>query len=184
MPKRLLSSLTWKAGVAAAAFALAAGTGGTVIHFANASSSDDTPAVTSTNTHADDAGDNADDNATDGQDKADEVKADDSTDTSSADNNSTEHPDNFGATVSEDAKDGGVDGREIRDLAPGAEHRNSAATDAHDANADNTADDHAVDGEDKADDESDDHAVDGQQKADDANGDHEKSETDSDGSDD
>src|SRR4051794_36442988 len=124
MPKRLLSPLTWKAGVAVAAFALAAGTGAPTIHFANASSHDDTPAATSTNTHADDAGDNA----TDGQDKADDATADDTTsaDTGSANNDSTEHPDNFGKTVSEDAKDGGVDGREIRDLAPGAQHRNSA----------------------------------------------------------
>lgn len=188
MPKRLLSSLTWKVGVAAGAFALAAGTGATTIHFVNASSADDTPAVTTT--HADDTNEHA----TDGQQKADDAKADDSKadddasedTTATAGADSQDHPDNFGKTVSEDAKDGGVDGREIRDMAPGAAHRNSAATDAHKANADNTGDDandKADDSTDKADD-ADEHATDGQQKADDADGDHGRTESDTDGSDD
>jgi hypothetical protein len=181
MPKRLLSNLTWKAGVAAAAVALAAGTGATTIAFVNAS--DAKPAVTTPNEHASDtAGAHAGDKADDGTDtdKADDdTKAGDATttaedDATTAGNDAAEHPDNFGATVSEDAKDGGVDGREIRDLAPGAAHRNSAATDAHEANADATGGDQAKD----------EHAVDGQDKADDANGDHGKPATGTDTSDD
>ena len=175
MPKRLLSSLTWKAGVAAAAFALVAGTGGATIAFANASN--DKPAVTTPNEHANDT---AGDHAGDSTDKAD----DDSSTTVDANTDTTEHPDNFGATVSEDAKDGGVDGHEIRDLAPGAQHRSDKATAAHAANADNAGADDATDGQEKADDANDDHAVDGQEKADDANGDHGAPDTATDGTDD
>lgn len=47
------------------------------------------------------------------EDDAKDEVAKDATD----DTESKEHPDNFGAVVSEDAKDGGVDGQEISELA-------------------------------------------------------------------
>jgi hypothetical protein len=175
MPKRLLSSLTWKAGVAAAAVALVAGTGATTIAFVNAS--DDKPAVTTPNEHANDtAGDHVGDKTDDSTDPGDATKADDDTKTTADANDSTEH-DSFGAAVSEDAKDGGVDGRAIRDLAPGAAHRSDKATEAHDANADNG-------GDEANDDVKDEHATDGQEKADDANGEHGAPEATTDGTDD
>jgi hypothetical protein len=180
MPKRLLSSLTWKAGVAAAAFALAAGTGATTIHLINDSSTGDTPTVTSTSTHAsDDAGDKADED-TAGQDKADDTKAEDDTaddaaKTANAGTAPADHPDNFGAVVSADAKDG-VDGQQISDM---AHAKNAARTNTHAQNDTTDGHDKADDANDKADDANDDHEVDGQDKADDANDDHGKPETSS-----
>ncbi|MEN3271432.1 MAG: hypothetical protein V7636_193 [Actinomycetota bacterium] len=168
MPKRLLSSLSWKAGVAVAAFALAAGTGATTFSLVNDSSSGDTPTVTSTDTHGVSA-DHANDHAGDKDDEGDDAADDDTTKTVTADADANEHPDNFGAVVSADAKDGGVDGQTISDMA-------HAKNDLRKANSNTSADDHG-----KADD---DHGVDGQEKADDANDDHGKSETDSDASDD
>lgn len=166
MPKRLLSNLTWKAGVAAATFALAAGTGATTIHFVNSSSTEDTPAVTTTTTHT--PNENANDNATaDSHGKAADANGDAQ---GNNDSQGQDHPDNFGKTVSGLAHDGGAGDDNISDLAHAKnDARKNSAPNAH---ADTTGGDHATDGEDKADDANDDHGVDGQQKADDANDDH------------
>jgi hypothetical protein len=116
MRHRLLSSLSWKAGIAIAATALAAGTGAGTVHLVGDShrsgdgtevtddhdgtttTTEDTTTTTSSTTVDDDHDADASARAAD----------DDATD---------EHPDNFGAVVSEDAKDGGVDGHEISDMA-------------------------------------------------------------------
>jgi hypothetical protein len=62
-----------------------------------------------------------------------------------------EHPDNFGATVSEDARDGGVDGREISQAAHDRNDDRRAAAghdadDDHKAAADHADDDHGGQG--------------------------------------
>lgn len=157
MPKRLLSSLTWKAGVAAAAFALAAGTGATTVSFVNSSSTDDTPAVTSTSTPTADKGADAkDDDTKDDDEKADDdstVKAADATNATN-DAAGAEHPDNFGAKVSVLARDGGAADDDISDM---AHDKNDARKAEHDNEVEaNEAGDDYGKGADHADDRADD----------------------------
>jgi hypothetical protein len=153
MPQRILSSLTWKAGVAVAATALAAGTGATTVHLVSDSHAADHPAAdvsehvttttTTTSTTVDDGSST--------EDESDDVEAKTVTDDAS-----TEHPDNFGAVVSEDAHDGGVDGQEISDMAH--ERNDARKAGAEHATADDhpSGDDHA----DEADDAGEDHRSD------------------------
>ena len=148
MPQRLLTSLTWKAGVAIAATALAAGTGATTFHLVNDSHPSDDPAeisehgstttTTSTTVDGSTTSTTADDHGADANTAGDQP----------------DHPDNFGATVSEDAHDGGVDGQEISDMAHARNDARKAGTD-HATADDQKSDDEQ--GEDSADDEGGEH---------------------------
>jgi hypothetical protein len=165
MPQRILSSLSWKAGIAIAATALAAGTGATTFHLASDSHAGDHPAAESE--HGSTTTTTAVGTTTTTAGADDEGKSGDATTAGQPD-----HPDNFGAIVSKDAQDGGVDGQEISDMA-------HARNDARKLAADNatTADDN---GKDEADDqdenEGDDHRSDeGTEKGQDDS--HEQDET-------
>ena len=154
MRQRTLSALTWRAGVAVAATVLAAGTGATTFHLVNDTTTDGTELErhdTTTTTTVDDTttttdGVDAGSLEDQGADK-DAVTADESTAGDHPD-----HPDNFGATVSADARDGGVDGQEISEMAH--ERNDARKASAVDATADDdsdqpsgNADDHRQDGE-------------------------------------
>src|SRR6059058_2039300 len=102
MRHNVLSALSWRAGVAVAAVALAAGTGATTVHLVNDSHADGHPAVDASHDTTTTTGDTTttlDDTST----TVDDHGADAAT---TADDDTASHPDNFGATVSEDAKDG------------------------------------------------------------------------------
>ena len=152
MRKRIVTGLTWRAGVAIAATALAAGTGATAFHLVNDTEAGDgttienhattTTTEDTTTTTVDDHGADlkANANADDKADKdADENEAGDD-----AQGDEHEHPDNFGAVVSEDAHDGGVDGQEISEM---AHERNDARQADNENDKVDASADHRQDGE-------------------------------------
>ena len=138
MRQRIITGLTWRAGVAIAATALAAGTGATAFHLVNDTEAGDGTTIenhaTTTTTVDDTTTTTADDHDADAK-THDGVEADDV----NADH--PEHPDNFGATVSADAQDGGVDGQEISDMAHERNDARQAANEHANANADDKGDD-------------------------------------------
>jgi hypothetical protein len=157
MPQRILSSLTWKAGVAIAATAIAAGTGATTFNLVNDSHPAGDPAV-EVSDHASTTTTTVDGSTTTCT-TVDDHGDDDGTAATNATNETatTEHPDNIGKTVSEDAHDGGVDGQEISDM---AHERNAARAGADHATADDHSDEADDQGQDEADDQGDDHRAD------------------------
>ena len=158
--QRVLASLSWKAAAAVTFTALAFGTGAaTSFNLIGDSHADEhrqdaehRPATTTTTTTI------ATTAADDDKHKGDGVNT----------AGTNEHPDNFGAIVSADAQDGGVDGQEISEMAHERNEDRAAARDtaasAADAGADEAddhghnahADDHAHDDDHHGDDVDDD----------------------------
>lgn len=135
MKTPLLASLSAKVAAGIAGAALLTGGAGTVLTFQPASETSKVPTTADATQH-DDSSDEvvtsttddevADDGVTDDGELLESNTSDvDSNDADEADGASTtrEHPDNFGAQVSEDARDGGVEGQEI---AAAARARNEA----------------------------------------------------------
>ena len=130
----LLASLSAKVAAGIAGVALLAGGTGTVLALQPASDTHELPAkaadaaVEATNRTTTTTDDDTSSDALSTEDDGDDVTTES--------HPAGEHPDNFGALVSEDAKDGGVDGHEIADAAHArnAERRGAltAATDDDD----------------------------------------------------
>jgi hypothetical protein len=130
MSHRTIPTLTWKAVAALLIALLGAGFAGTTAFLAPALIAEHEPADTGPDsTEADADLDDEADVDDDDEDDGDVVAR------SHTDGEHPDHPDSFGAIVSADARDGGVDGQEISEL-------------AHDRNAER-----ADDGLDESDDE-------------------------------
>lgn len=146
MKHSLIASVTSKVAIGVAATALAAGTAGAVIATQPVSDSHDAVTVeeTTTTTSTTSTTSTTVDPATTSTTST-TVADDDAAKTAVTDD--SEHPDNFGAIVSKDAKDGGVDGHEISKM---AHDRNDARATQHEADSDDddsatVTDDHGDD---------------------------------------
>jgi hypothetical protein len=158
MQKRILASLSWKAAAAIAAGTLAVGTGAATSFSLIGDSHADTDHELKVDEHAKTTTTSSTSTTSTTSTTIDDVEAESHV----AGEHETDHPDNFGAIVSKDAHDGGVDGQEISDM----------AHDRNDARA--TAGEHAT-----ADDEVDDDEH-GQREAHDESGDHRRDDVNDD----